>query len=76
MACEITIRDNGPIIISGDFLIKDAEGRTFDVAGRTVIGLCRCGNSENKPFCDGAHKHCGFMSQIEARELPPPKPKT
>jgi CDGSH-type Zn-finger protein len=77
MACEVKIKDNGPIIISGDFVIKDASDRVFDVAGRKVIGLCRCGQSENKPFCDGKHRACGFDSAIEARILPPPasKPK-
>ena len=53
--CEILCRNNGPLRISGNFLIKDAEDGVFDVAGRTVISLCRCGESQNKPFCDGSH---------------------
>ena len=55
--------------------ICDAQGREFGLAGRTVISLCRCGFSENKPFCDGSHGRHGFQSSVEARELPPPKPK-
>ena len=47
----------------------------FDLAGRTAIGLCRCGQSANKPFCDGSHAKCGFASMIEARALPPMQPK-
>jgi CDGSH-type Zn-finger protein len=40
-----------------------------------VITLCRCGQSSNKPFCDGTHNRCGFESAVEARALPPPAPK-
>ena len=55
--------------------IKDVAGNTFGLAGRTVISLCRCGHSQNKPFCDGTHARVGFQSEVEARELPPPVPK-
>ena len=67
--------NNGPLKISGSFVIKDAQGNTFDLAGRETISLCRCGQSANKPFCDGAHNRAGFQSTIEARALPPPAPK-
>ncbi|MCZ6484117.1 MAG: CDGSH iron-sulfur domain-containing protein [Acidobacteria bacterium] len=73
--CEILCRNNGPLRISGNFLIKDAEDGVFDVAGRTVISLCRCGESQNKPFCDGSHKRVEFQSEVKARQLPPPAPK-
>ena len=72
---KITVRNNGPLRIEGSFTIEDSEGNTFDLAGRTVIGLCRCGKSENKPFCDGAHGRIGFESAVKARALPPPKAK-
>jgi len=45
------------------------------LAGRTLISLCRCGQSQNKPFCDGSHARTGFQDPVTARELPPPKPK-
>jgi CDGSH-type Zn-finger protein len=67
--------NNGPLRITGNFVIKDAQGNTFDLAGRETISLCRCGQSANKPFCDGTHNRCGFQSPIEARALPPPAPK-
>ena len=73
---RITVRNSGSIRIEGEFTLLDQEGRAFDLAGRTSISLCRCGQSANKPFCDGAHKDCGFASVIEARALPPPAPKT
>ena len=74
-ATKITVRSNGSIRIEGDFEIVDSEGGVFDLAGRTSIGLCRCGHSENKPFCDGSHRKAGFESEIKARALPPPIPK-
>jgi CDGSH-type Zn-finger protein len=73
---NIVCNNNGPLRISGSFVIKDAQGRDFDLSGRTVISLCRCGLSENKPFCDGSHGRQGFQSVVEARKLPPPQPKT
>lgn len=72
---EVIINNNGSIKITGDFCIKDATGKEFGLGGRTTIGLCRCGHSANKPFCDGMHGRQGFQSPIEARDLPPPVKK-
>lgn len=74
-ATKIGATDNGPLRVEGEFEILDAQGKTFGLAGRTVISLCRCGHSQTKPFCDGTHKTIGFQSVVEARDLPPPKPK-
>lgn len=75
MATKITINSNGSIRVEGDFTICDPSGKEFGLGGRTVIGLCRCGASANKPFCDGSHRSAGFSSACEARDLPPPAPK-
>ena len=75
MPAKVTINPHGPIRIEGDFTIQDAQGNPYGLAGRTVISLCRCGHSLNKPFCDGAHKTSGFESVCTAFELAPPKPK-
>ena len=72
---KITVRNNGPLRIEGEFTIYDTEGKAFDLAGRTAISLCRCGHSANKPFCDSSHKTAGFQSVVEARQLPPPEIK-
>jgi len=72
---DIVVSPNGPLRISGNFVIKDPQGKEFDLAGRTAISLCRCGHSQNKPFCDGSHAKTGFQSVVEARTLPPPAPK-
>ena len=55
MSSKVTVFSNGPIRIEGEFEIVDPSGKTFGLAGRTTIGLCRCGHSANKPFCDGSH---------------------
>jgi CDGSH-type Zn-finger protein len=73
MAAKVTIINNGPIRIEGEFTIHDSEGNSFGLAGRSVISLCRCGMAENKPFCDGSHGRQGFSSQCKARDLPAPK---
>ena len=73
MAAKIRINTNGSIRIEGEFELVDATGAAYDLNGRTAVSLCRCGHSENKPFCDGAHARCGFESQITATTLPPPK---
>jgi CDGSH-type Zn-finger protein len=73
---KIIVRDDGQLRIEGDFEIVDAQGKIYGLAGRTAIGLCRCGHSANKPFCDGAHKTAGFQDRQQARDLPPPKPRS
>ena len=71
---KITINNNGSIRVEGDFEILDPAGQPFGLGGRKVIGLCRCGLSANKPFCDGSHRN-GFQDNIVARDLPVPAPK-
>jgi len=73
--CTITCRKNGPYLVEGDFVLKDAAGNVFDLSGRKTISLCRCGQTQNSPFCDGTHKGCAFTSEVQARILPAPLPK-
>jgi CDGSH-type Zn-finger protein len=72
---KVSCINHGPLRVSGSFVITDAQGNAFDLAGREAISLCRCGASGNKPFCDGSHRTTGFQSEIQARALPPPAPK-
>jgi CDGSH-type Zn-finger protein len=69
---KITVVNNGSLRVEGDFEVVDQEGRSFGLAGRTKVSLCRCGQSSNKPFCDSTHKTCGFQSQVIAFDLPAP----
>lgn len=75
MATTITVSNNGPLRVEGDFQLVDQTGAPWDLAGRTKISLCRCGASANKPFCDGSHARTGFQSTVQAGKLPPPAPK-
>jgi len=73
MATKITVNNNGSLRIEGEIEIYDGAGNKYDLVGRSVISLCRSGQSNNKPFCDGSHARCGFESQVIATVLPPPK---
>ena len=42
-ATRIIVKNNGSIRVEGDFEIVDETGKSFDLAGRDAIGLCRCG---------------------------------
>jgi len=68
---EIKCNKNGPLIVRGEFELLDSEGKPFGLGGRTQLGLCRCGESQNKPFCDGSHNAAGFESSVECTDLPP-----
>jgi CDGSH-type Zn-finger protein len=72
---KVTVRNDGSIFVEGDFEIVDQTGKAFGLGGRPGVSLCRCGHSEKKPFCDGAHRRQGFQSTVEARDLPPVQPK-
>lgn len=55
---KINMMGNGPLKVEGDFSITDPNGNAVDC--KQTVFLCRCGESGNKPFCDGAHKAAGF----------------
>jgi len=63
----IKVRDNGPFLVEGPVTVIDAAGNAFAIpANKPAIALCRCGQSKNKPFCDGTHKECGFQGTERA----------
>ena len=69
---KLTVNNNGSLKIEGDFEIVDMQGNAYGLEGRTVLSLCRCGRSANKPFCDGSHKE-HFEHDAKAFNLPPKK---
>jgi CDGSH-type Zn-finger protein len=52
---KLIINNNGSIKIEGDFEIMDSSGMVYGLEEET--GLCRCGLSAGKPFCDGSHQY-------------------
>ena len=68
---KIIIKNNGPIRIEGiNFEVSDVSGKVFDLGGRTAISICRCGQTQKQPFCDGTHSSCSFKSEVTAFDLP------
>ncbi|MCS7017762.1 MAG: CDGSH iron-sulfur domain-containing protein [Cytophagales bacterium] len=71
-AVRITVNSNGSLKVEGDFEIVDAQGNVYGLGGRTVVSICRCSLSQNKPFCDGSHRG-HFNHEAKAFDLPPKK---
>jgi CDGSH-type Zn-finger protein len=44
----------GPLWVTGNISIERADGKPFETRNR--VALCRCGQSKNKPLCDGTHR--------------------
>ncbi len=58
---EIKASKNGPYLIPGSVTFTDADGNVKQTQGK-MVALCRCGQSANKPFCDGSHKRVNFQA--------------
>lgn len=54
----IEISKDGPILVYGNITIKKHDGT--EIKKSKVTALCRCGGSQNKPYCDGSHRNNGF----------------
>jgi len=61
---DVTIRalKNGPYEVTGGITVTDQKRTAYQSQGDPVY-LCRCGQSSNKPFCDGTHSKCGFKAE-------------
>jgi CDGSH-type Zn-finger protein len=71
-ATKITVNSNGSLKVEGDFEVVDKTGAAYDLGGRVIVSFCRCGLSNNKPFCDGSHNG-HFEHNAVAFNLPPKK---
>lgn len=57
-ATQVNVSARGPLLLSGNLIINDAEGN--EIMRCNSAALCRCGASSRKPFCDGSHARVGF----------------
>ncbi len=62
----ILLSEDGPLYLRGDFTIVNGAGEL--VVNDTRAALCRCGASQNKPFCDNAHITIGFNASATVAE--------
>lgn len=68
---KIRLRENGSLVIDlpeGSKFVLNGDERVLE---RAKLALCRCGHSENKPFCDGSHKQVGFVAAGGELEVEP-----
>jgi uncharacterized Fe-S cluster protein YjdI len=56
---KVEIRPNGPLLVTGSLIVTDADGNSIEKTNKTAF--CRCGGSNNKPYCDGAHNKIDFV---------------
>lgn len=61
---RLKLARNGPLLFEGNLEVVSGTGRTIHRV--TKAALCRCGQSSNKPYCDGTHAKVGFTSEDEA----------
>lgn len=57
---------SGPIWVKGGIRIESADGKNYEIRNR--VTLCRCGQSVNKPFCDGTHISTHFHDDLSLEE--------
>ncbi|MHC4840289.1 MAG: CDGSH iron-sulfur domain-containing protein [Planctomycetota bacterium] len=66
---EIRPAPDGPYLLTGaDKVTRITDGKEFETGEK--VGLCRCGASKNKPFCDGSHVAAGFSGEVEPGRTP------
>ena len=59
MKTEVELMKNGPLLVKGTIEVKSHDG-TVETKEK-MAAFCRCGASQNKPYCDGNHKGAGFV---------------
>jgi CDGSH-type Zn-finger protein len=62
---SIQVRNDGPYLVRG-VRLYDQNGN--QIPAPENFAMCRCGQSSNKPFCDGTHKACGFQHTVEIKQ--------
>jgi CDGSH-type Zn-finger protein/truncated hemoglobin YjbI len=70
-APSITALTDGPYRVRGSIEVVGADGRSYERRERQT--LCRCGQSRNKPFCDGSHWYAGFRDPLPPELVKQPR---
>lgn len=58
---EVEVLNNGPYIVTGLKKMVNSKSEQLDV--KEKVALCRCGASQNKPYCDGSHNEINFTDE-------------
>jgi len=64
---KITVGNNGSLKVDGNVTLVDADGNALPTRDGKPFYLCRCGESKNKPFCDGTHNRIEFDGALASR---------
>lgn len=64
---KITPRPDGPLVVTDPPVLRHRGGDAIET--KPVAALCRCGQSANKPFCDGSHAKAGFSSAPDGSKI-------
>ena len=57
----VQVMRDGPLVVQGSFEVNDANGNKLKTM--SMVSFCRCGATNNPPFCDGYHRKIGFVSE-------------
>jgi len=58
---EIRVMENGPIVFHGNFHIINSDGK--ELRSMKIQSICRCGASDNMPYCERTHRKTGFTGK-------------
>ncbi len=56
---KVDVLKDGPLLVHGTLTVNGIDGSSEEKSKTTAF--CRCGHSNNKPYCDGAHLKAGFQ---------------
>jgi CDGSH-type Zn-finger protein len=66
---KVKLRENGPIMLESKGEAKLTQNSEEKTVAGSMVALCRCGQSKNMPFCDGAHAKAGFKAPAAELDL-------
>jgi CDGSH-type Zn-finger protein len=66
---KVKIRENGPIMLESKGEAKLTQNGEEKTVSAPMVALCRCGQSKNMPFCDGAHAKANFKAPAAELDL-------